>query len=290
MSQARRDQFVRGVLLASASSSIFVVLLIFIFLFRDAIPFFKEMGLSDLLGDRWIPVSFQKEQYGLLPLIVGSLNVSLWGILVAVPLGVIAAVYIGAIASPKEREILKPFIEILAGVPSVVLGFFGIIYIVPLVKEMFGISSGLSALSGGIVLGLMALPTIVSISEDAIRAVPKSYGDASLALGASQMETVWLVTVPAAFSGIVAAIMLGLGRVIGETMAVLMVTGNAATVSFSPLESVRTMTATIAAEMGEVAVGSSHYHALFVVGVLLLGATFVLNMIAQRALRKVRRA
>lgn len=290
MEQSRDERFVKALLLISASSSIFIVFLIFIFLFKDALPFFKEAGLSDLVGDRWIPVSFQKEQYGLLPLVAGSLNVALWGAVFSVPLGFVAAVYIGALASPRERELLKPFIEILAGVPSVVLGFFGVLFVVPLVKEIFGLSSGLTALSGGMVLGLMALPTIVSISEDAIRAVPKSYIDASLALGASRMETVWFVVVPAAFSGIVAAIMLGLGRVIGETMAVLMVTGNAAVVSLSPLESVRTMTATIAAEMGEVAVGTAHYHALFVVGVLLLAGTFVLNMAAQRALRKVRRA
>ena len=165
------------------------------------------------------------------------------------------------------------------------LGFFGLVVLGPYVKTLFGLSTGINALTGAILLALMAIPTIISISEDAIRSVPRSYREASMALGASDIQTVWRVIVPAALPGIVAAVMLGMGRVIGETMAVLMVTGNAATVTFSPFESVRTMTATIAGEMGEVTYGSTHYQALFWVGVVLLLATFAVNGVAQRVLR-----
>jgi len=171
----------------------------------------------------------------------------------------------------------------------VVLGFFGLLVLAPIVKGLFGLSSGLTALTGAVLLALMAIPTIVSISEDAIRSVPRSYREASMALGASEMQTLWGVTVPAALSGIIAAIMLGMGRVVGETMVVLMVTGNAAILTLSPFESVRTMTATIAAEMGEVTSGSTHYQALFWLGILLLAATFTLNMVAQRVLGKYQR-
>jgi phosphate transport system permease protein len=197
-------------------------------------------------------------------------------------------VYISELARPLEREILKPFIEILAGIPSVVLGFFGLVVLAPLVKGAFGLPTGFTALTGAALLALMAIPTVISISEDAIRSVPESYKAASLALGASRMQTIWRVTVPAALPGIVAAVMLGTGRVIGETMAVMMVTGNAAVITGSPFKSVRTMTATIAAEMGEVPFGSDHYRALFCVGIVLLLATFGLNVIAQKVLKKYR--
>lgn len=189
-------------------------------------------------------------------------------------------------ASPVEREIWKPVIEMLAGIPSVVLGFFGLVVVAPMVKQVFHLSSGLNTLTGALLLALMAIPTIITISEDAIRNVPRSYKEASFSLGASKLQTIWKVTVPAALSGIVAAVMLGLGRVVGETMAVMMVTGNAAIVTFDPTESVRTMT--VAAEMGEVPFGSDHYHALFVIGVVLLIMTFSLNMVAQRVLKKYR--
>ena len=236
-----------------------------------------------------MPVSFEHESFGILPLLTGSLVVTLIAIIIAVPFGVLSAVYISEIASPREREILKPFIELLAGIPSVVIGFFGVVVLGPIIKVVFGLSSGLTALTGALLLALMAIPTIITIAEDAIRSVPMAFKQASIALGASKLQTIFKVTVPAAFSGIVAAITLGIGRVIGETMAVLMVTGNAARITMNPLESVRTMTATIAAEMGEVAFGSIHYSALFVVGIILLIITFGLTMLAQRALRKYRR-
>ena len=281
-----QDKAMRVMLTAGASTSVLIVALIFIFLGKEAVPFAHSPGLSALWDDSWVPVSFEKERFGLGPLAVGSIAVTLIAMLIAAPLGVVGAVYISELARPWEREILKPFIEILAGIPSVVLGFFGLVVVAPLVKETFHLNSGLTALTGAILLALMAIPTIVSVSEDAIHAVPAAYKQASMALGASPVQTMWRVTVPAAMPGILAASLLGMGRVIGETMAVMMVTGNAAMVTFSPLRSVRTMTATIAAEMGEVSLGGTHYSALFCVGLVLLVVTFALNYVAQRVLRR----
>jgi len=283
-----KEKAVKLILLATASTSILIVIGIFVFLGKEAGPFLIEPGLKELLGSRWVPVSFQKESFGILPLVAGSLLVTALAMLLTVPFGIGASVYISELARPTEREILKPFIEILAGIPSVVIGFFGMVVLVPLIKVCFRLSTGLTALAGAILLALMAIPTVISISEDAIRSVPASYKAASLALGASKMQTIWKVTVPAALPGIIAAITLGIGRVIGETMAVMMVTGNAAIITAWPFDSVRTMTATIAAEMGEVAFGSVHYRALFCVGIVLLLATFGLNLIAQKVLKKYR--
>jgi phosphate transport system permease protein len=276
-------------MLAAASSlTVVIVMLIFVFLFREAMPFIKEPGLGALAGSKWIPVSFQKEQFGILPLVTGSLLVTLLAACLAVPMGVCGAVYIAEVARPAEREFLKPFIELLAAIPSVVLGFFGMAILAPVLKSTFGLQTGMMALTGALVLGLMASPTIISISEDAIRSVPRSYREASTALGATDMQTLWRVTVPSAMPGMLAATMLGMGRVLGETMAVLMLTGNAALVTLNPFESVRTMTATIAAEMGEVTQGSAHYQSLFWVGITLLLATFILNITAQRVLGRTR--
>ncbi len=283
-----KEKAIRLMLFSTASTSILIVIGIFVFLGKEAGPFAFGPGLKELTGSRWIPVSFQKESFGLLPLITGSLLVTGLATLLTNPFGVGSAVYISELARPAEREILKPFIEILAGIPSVVIGFFGLVVLVPLIKDCFKLSTGLTALAGAVLLALMAIPTVVSISEDAIRSVPASYKAASLALGASKIQTIWKVTVPAALPGIIAAIMLGIGRVIGETMAVMMVTGNAAVITASPFDSVRTMTATIAAEMGEVAFGSTHYRALFCVGIVLLLMTFAVNMIVQKVLKKYR--
>ncbi|MBK6911088.1 MAG: phosphate ABC transporter permease subunit PstC [bacterium] len=274
--------------MTSAAMSIVIVALVFLFLGRESWPFIQTHGIGQIFNEIWRPVSFEDEQFGMLSLITGSLLVTLLATVIAVPFGVISAIYIAEMASPVEREIWKPVIEMLAGIPSVVLGFFGLVVVAPMVKQVFHLSSGLNALTGALLLALMAIPTIITISEDAIRNVPRSYKEASFSLGASKLQTIWKVTVPAALSGIVAAVMLGLGRVVGETMAVMMVTGNAAIVTFDPTESVRTMTATVAAEMGEVPFGSDHYHALFVIGVVLLIMTFSLNMVAQRVLKKYR--
>lgn len=281
-----KDKAVHVILVSLASTSILVVLLIFLFLGKEAVPFTIKPGLAELLDTRWIPVSFQQERFGILSLVAGSGLVTVLAMAIAIPLSVIGAVYIAEIAHPAEREALKPFVELLASIPSVVLGFFGLIVLAPLVKDFFNLATGLNALTGALLLALMAIPTVITISEDAINSVPESYKSASMALGASRLQTIWKVTVPAALPGIIAAIMLGIGRVIGETMAVLMVTGNSAVISFSPLSSVRTMTATIAAEMGEVPFGSIHYQALFCIGIILLIVTFALNVFSQKILKK----
>lgn len=283
-----KEKFIEWGMLVFSSTSILIVILIFLFIGKEAVPFISNPGLDSLFNSRWVPTSLQKESFGIYPLVAGSLIVTLIATLVSVPFGVCAAVYIAEVASQMENKILKPFIELLAGIPSVVIGFFGLVVLAPIIKQIFHLNTGLSALTGGLLLALMAAPTMISISEDAIRSVPKSYKEASYALGANRLETIWKVTVPAALPGIIAAVMLGIGRVIGETMAVLMVTGNAAIMTLSPFESVRTMTATIAAEMGEIAFGSDHYRALFCVGILLLLVTFALNVVAQNVLKRYR--
>jgi phosphate transport system permease protein len=263
-------------------SAIAIVGLIFFFLLREGINTFLDIPLRQLFGTRWYPI---EEQFGLMPLLVGTFLVTIGAVIIAVPLGVVAAIYLGEIAPTWLREILKPLIEILAGIPSIVLGFLGWVALAPIIQNL-GAPTGLTAFTGSLLLAYMSLPTIISISEDALYAVPKEYRDGSLAIGATQWQTIWRVVLPAARSGLVIAVMLGIGRVIGETMAVLMVTGNAANIPdfglsmfFSP---VRTMTATIAAEMGEVAQGSLHYNVLFGIGLILFLITFTVNWLATR--------
>ncbi|MCD6118470.1 phosphate ABC transporter permease subunit PstC [bacterium] len=284
------ERVIQWGLLISATVTIIAVLLIFVFLGKEGLPALLKVPLSNLLGDRWIPVSFENPRYGVLPLIAGSILVTFLATVIAVPFGVGGATYLSEFAGRAEREILKPFIEVLAGIPSVVLGFFGLVVIGPALKSLFGLTSSLTALTGAILLAFMALPTILSIAEDALRAVPRSFKEASLALGATSWQTTWKVTLPAASPGVIAAVLLGIGRVIGETMAVMMVTGNAAVLTASPFDSVRTITATIAAEMGEVPFGSDHYRILFLIGLLLLGMTLAVNLYARRLLvGKIRR-
>lgn len=254
--------------------------LIFLFLVREGGATFFEVSLRDLFQTRWYP---NEGYFGVLPLVLGSLLVTLGAAVVGLPLGLLTAIFIAEVAPRWMREVLKPFIEVLAGIPSVVLGFIGMLVVSPLVREWLNAPTGLTALAGSVTLGYMALPTIISVAEDALDAVPRSYRDAALALGATRWQTIWRVTVPAARTGILTAMMLGVGRAIGETMAVMMVTGNAARMPLtlnSFLMPVRTMTATIAAEMGEVAQGSTHYHVLFAVGLVLFLVTLVINLVA----------
>jgi phosphate transport system permease protein len=270
-------------------SSIGFVLLIFFFLLREGVPVFFEVPLDNLFNTRWYPTF---DLFGTLPLILGSILVTLTAIIISVPLGVATAVFIREVAPAWTREILKPVIEVLAGIPSVVLGFFGMTLVAPFILRSTGIPTGLTAFTGALLLAYMALPTIISVAEDALDAVPKSYRDAGLAMGATQWQTIWRVVVPAARSGIVVAVMLGMGRAIGETMAVMMVTGNAARMPLtldSLFRPARTMTATIAAEMGEVAQGSTHYHALFGIGIILFVLTFAINLTAASTIFKRRR-
>lgn len=270
-------------------STIGFVLLIFLFLLREGLPVFYEVPPSNLFGSRWYPTF---DLFGTLPLLLGSVLVTVTAILIALPLGVTTAVFVREVAPDWARELLKPLIEVLAGIPSVVLGFFGMQVVAPLIRETFGAPTGLTVFTGGLILAYMSLPTIISVAEDALDAVPKSYRDAALAMGATQWQTIWRVVVPAARSGIATAVMLGMGRAIGETMAVMMVTGNAARLPLS-LDSLfkpaRTMTATIAAEMGEVAQGSTHYHALFGIAIILFILTFLINLVAASTIFKKQR-
>jgi phosphate transport system permease protein len=270
-------------------SSIGFVVLIFLFLLREGIPFFYEVPMGNLFGARWYPTF---DLFGTMPILLGSILITIIAMVIALPLGVATAVFVREIAPSWAREILKPVIEVLAGIPSVVLGFFGMTLIAPLVREILGMPTGLTAFTGGLILAYMALPTIISVAEDALDAVPNSYRQAGLAMGATQWQTIVKIVVPAARSGIVTAVMLGMGRAIGETMAVMMITGNAARLPLtidSIFRPVRTMTATIAAEMGEVAQGSTHYHALFGIGIILFLLTFIINLVAASTIFKKRR-
>jgi len=229
-------------------------------------------------GKEWYPTASPSPQYGLLPLLLGTLWVSLGAILLSLPFGIAVAVYLAEIATMRIRNILKPVIELLAGIPSVVYGFFGLVVIVPFLQRLFQLPVGETALAGSVVLGIMALPTIITVAEDAMRTVPRAMKEASLALGATQWQTIYKVIIPYAKSGITSAAVLGIGRAIGETMAVLMVTGNAAVIPHTLLEPVRTIPATIAAELGETAAGSGHYQALFMLGVILFVITMIISI------------
>ncbi|MFA5090627.1 MAG: phosphate ABC transporter permease subunit PstC [Candidatus Omnitrophota bacterium] len=265
---------------------ILFVALIFIFLLKEGLAVFKTVTpFKFLFGRNWYPIS-EPAKLGILPLIVGSLLVTLGAALISIPIGVACAVYISEVAHPKIKEILKSGIELLAAIPSVVLGFIGMVTLVPWVKSVFHLPTGLTALSGSIMLAFMAMPTIVSIAEDALYSVPRHYKEGALALGATHWQAIWRVMLPAASSGILAAVMLGIGRVIGETMAVMMITGNAAVIPQSILVPVRTLTATIAAEMGEAVVGSEHYFALFAIGIVLFVISFAINVTADLFLHK----
>ncbi len=267
-------------------ASIIFVGLIFLFLLKEGLAVFKSVSpFNFLFGKNWYPIS-EPAQLGILPLILGSLLVTLVAALISIPIGVGCAVYIAEIAPTKIKEILKAGIELLAAIPSVVLGFIGMVTLVPLVKNIFHLPTGLTALSGSIMLAFMAIPTIVSVAEDALYSVPKNYKEGAFALGATHWQTIWRVMLPAASSGILAAVMLGIGRVIGETMAVMMITGNAAVIPNSIFAPVRTLTATIAAEMGEAVVGSEHYFALFAIGIVLFVISFAINVTADLFLHR----
>nr|WP_225986836.1 phosphate ABC transporter permease subunit PstC [Rufibacter sp. LB8] len=239
----------------------------------------EKINLGSFLGGKeWYPTIQPAVQMGVLSLILGTLWVSLGAIIIALPLGLATAIYLAEIANPKIRGILKPVIELLAGIPSVVYGFFGLVVIVPMIQSVFGLPVGETALAGSIVLGIMALPTIISVSEDAMRTTPRAMKEASLALGANKWQTIYKVIIPYSISGISTAAILGIGRAIGETMAVLMVTGNAAVIPSTFLEPVRTIPATIAAELGEAPQGGIHYQSLFALGCILFLMTLAINL------------
>jgi len=281
-----KELIIEKLIVISGLASIFFVVLIFLFLLKEGLAVFKDVSfLKFLFGKSWYPIS-EPPELGILPLILGSLLVTVGAAVISIPVGIGCAIYIAEIAPAKTKEVLKAGIELLAAIPSVVLGFIGMVTLVPLVKTLFHLPTGLTALSGAIMLAFMAMPTIVSIAEDALYTVPKSYKEGAFALGATHWQVIHRVILPAASSGILAAVMLGIGRVIGETMAVMMITGNAAVMPQSILVPVRTLTATIAAEMGEAVVGSEHYFALFAIGIVLFVISFFINVTADLFLHK----
>lgn len=274
------ETLITAVVKTCGYSAVVFVLLIFFFLLREGVPALGEVKLSELLSTRWYPI---ENHFGILPLITGSIIVTLGAMLIAAPFGIGTAVFLSEISPRWLREVLKPLVELLGGLPSVVLGFLGILILAPFLRTFLNLPTGLTALAGALLLGGIAVPTIVSIAEDALDAVPQSYREGALALGATKWQTIWRVTLPAARSGVLTALMLGIGRTIGETMAVMMVTGNAPVMAIklsSILAPVRTMTATIAAEMGEVANGSTYYHVLFFIGLVLFVISLAVNIIA----------
>lgn len=239
----------------------------------------QTIPVKDVLaGTEWFPTATPSPLFGILPLLSGTLWVSFFAILIALPFGLCVSIYMSEIASDKIRNILKPIIELLNGIPSVVYGFFGLIVIVPFLQELFNLPVGESGLAGSIVLAIMALPTIVTVAEDAMRNCPRSLREASLALGANKWQTIYKVVIPSSMSGITSGVVLGIGRAVGETMAVLMVTGNAAVMPTSILEPLRTIPATIAAELGEAPTGEAHYQSLFLLGVILFFITLFINL------------
>jgi len=268
--------------------SIIILGLILAFLLYNSLRFLSTYPILDFLtGTKWSP-TMEPPSFGIVPLLYGSAIIAFGAIIIAVPLGLGAAIYIGELAPRSVREILKPIIEILATIPSVVIGFIGIMVLAPFIRDLFKLSTGLTALAGSIMLAFMALPTIISISEDAINAVPNKFRSASLALGATKWECTYKTVVPVAKSGMFASVMLGLGRIVGETMTVLMITGNSPRIAFSWLQPARTITATIASEMGQTARGGMHYSALFAIGLVLFVITFLINFIAEGFTRRIK--
>jgi phosphate transport system permease protein len=272
-------------------SAVVFVFGIFFFVFREGAPFlFGDLDLGQFFGSTdWYPDSSANKRYGVLALIAGTASVTILAMVIAVPLGVGAAVYISEFCTGRLKDTLKVTLELLAAIPSVVWGFVGLVILNPLIIDLFDVPVGLNVLNGGVLLALMCVPIIVSIGEDALRAVPDHYREAAEAMGATRWQTTWRVVLPAARNGLLAAVLLGVGRAIGETMAVLMATGHAVNVPTSPFDSVRTMTATIAAELGETARGSDHYQVLFVIGTLLFVITFVVNVTADLVVKGIRK-
>jgi len=286
-----KERAIKTLFFCTASLAVVVVTFILLFLLRDGYQIFVDIGIIPFLfGDTWAPTA-TPPLFGILPLIVGTLLVTIGAIIFAVPLSIGCAIYVSELASPRVKNVLKPAIELLAGIPSVVYGFFGLIVLTNFIRVTFDIASGETWLAASVILGIMALPTIISVSEDAISAVPHEFKEGSLAIGATRWQTISKVIVPASLSGIAAAIILGIGRAIGETMAVLMVAGNAAVIPdpiWNVLSPVRTLTATLGIEMGEVSVGSEHYSALFGIAVVLLIITLIINLSAVAILRRLK--
>jgi phosphate transport system permease protein len=286
LSRKSQDTLVRNFFFLTALSSIVVLALIMVYLFIEGLPIFGLVSVSDFLfGSFWYPTSDPPE-FGILPLIVASLAVTALSSAIAIPLGVMTAIYLAEIASRRTRDIFKPVVELLAALPSVVIGFFGMVVMAPFLQETFDLATGLNLFNAAIMLAFMSVPTICSVSEDAIYAVPRELKEASLALGATHFETISKVVLPASLSGISTAVMLGMSRAIGETMVVLMVAGGAAMIPNSIFSPVRPMPSSIAAEMAEASFRGDHYRALFAIGIVLFLFTLVFNLIASHVAEK----
>lgn len=286
------EKLLEALIRLSGYSAIIFVLSIFFFIFREAAPVLasESFRLGEFLfSTEWYPTSVSNVRYGTLALTVGTASVTVLAMLLAVPFGIGGAIYISEFCGPRVRETLKVVIELLSAIPSVVWGFIGLTVMSKLLVQYTGAPVGVNVLNGGIILALMSVPIIVSIGEDALKAVPDSYREAGLALGATRWQLIYRVLIPAARNGLLAAVLLGVGRGVGETMAVLMVTGHAVQIPGGILDSVRTLTANIAAELGEAPAGSDHYRVLFLTGVLLFSITFVVNLTADLVIRGVRR-
>jgi phosphate transport system permease protein len=280
MNRKQKEAAIRAVFFSFALVSILILGLIVLSLFREGLPIFQQVSVKDFLfGMEWYPTS-DPPLFGIWPLIVGSLIVTALATALAIPVGVLTAVYIAEVAPPLLKDVFKSVIELLAGLPSVVLGFFGMVVVAPWLQDTFDLPTGLNIVNASAILALMAVPTIASISEDALYAVPREYKEASYALGATTYETITRVVIPSALSGISTAVILGMSRAIGETMVVLMVAGGAAAIPESLFDSVRPMPASIAAEMGEAPFQSAHYHALFATGIVLFFITLAFNLVA----------
>lgn len=286
LSRKTKDDLIRYAFFLTALSSIVALTLIMLYLFLEGLPIFKTVSVTDFLfGHLWYPTS-DPPDFGIFPLIVASLAVTALSSLVAVPLGVMTAIYLAEIASRRVRNFFKPMVELLAALPSVVLGFFGMVVLAPFLQDTFDLATGLNLFNASIMLAFMSVPTICSVSEDAIYAVPRELKEASLALGATHFETIARVVLPASLSGISTAIMLGMSRAIGETMVVLMVAGGAAMIPTSIFSPVRPMPSSIAAEMAEAAFRGNHYRALFAIGIVLFLFTLAFNLIASHVAEK----
>jgi len=282
-----KEGLFKYIALFCALCSVIFLFGIIVSIFKEGYPIFKIFGAIKFLFTRgWFP-THEEPSFGILALIVGSIVVTVGSLIVAIPLGVGSAIFLSEIAGFKTREFLKPFIELLAGIPSVIYGLFGMAFLAPFIMRLFNLPTGLNAFTTSIILGIMVVPIISSISEDAISSIPKELREASYALGANKWETIYRVVLPAAKSGIIASIILGFGRAVGETMLVLMVAGGSAIIPKSIFSPVRPMTSAIAAEMGEAVVGSDHYHALFGIAIVLFIITFLSNLITESVKRKV---
>jgi phosphate transport system permease protein len=290
MNRTTKEKIIKFILFLFALVSVLVLALIVFSLFREGLPIFRKVSLGDfLLGVEWYPTA-DPPLFGIFPLIFGSLVVTLISTMIAVPLGVLSAIYIAEIAPASLKEILKSIIELLAGLPSVTLGFFGMIVIAPWLQDTFDLPTGLNIINASVILAIMAIPTISSISEDALYAVPREFKEASYALGATKFETITKVILPTALSGVSTAVILGMSRAIGETMVVLMVAGGAAAIPESLFDSVRPMPASIAAEMGEAPYRSLHYQALFATGMVLFALTLIFNLVADHVSHRFRQS